>query len=251
MRFYFYLIVHLSVLLSACATTAPDTPQSRNRAASLELARQLVDQGEYQRAIQFLLPRSRSEDAFAEVHTLLGLSFLGINNPQAAARSFSSALQVDDNDDDARLNLGYTLIVMGKYQESRAVLNEIVSRKKYALMEKVHLNLGLSFLQEKNCIKAVPYFQSALDIDPTYAAPYFNLGKCQASSGRLADAKGSFQRAVDFCPNCLDPQLELASVLARLGEKRNAKLAVESILKAEPNGLLKKRAMSLQRQLSN
>ena len=141
MRFYFYLIVHLSVLLSACATTAPDTPQSRNRAASLELARQLVDQGEYQRAIQLLLPRSRSEDAFAEVHTLLGLSFLGINNPQAAARSFSSALQVDDNDDDARLNLGYTLIVIGKYQESRAVLNEIVSRKKYALMEKVHLNL--------------------------------------------------------------------------------------------------------------
>lgn len=251
MRFLLFVIVHMSALLSACASTAPDTPQSRNRAASLELARQLVDQGEYQRAIQFLLPRSRSEGAFAEVHTLLGLSFLGINNPQAAARSFSSALQVDDSDDDARLNLGYTQIVMGEYEESRSTLNKIISRKRYPLMEKVYLNLGLSFLQEKNCKKAIPYFQSALDIDPTYAAPYYNIGKCQVSVGHLTEAKTSFRRAVDFCPNCLDPQLELASVLARLGEKRNAKVAVESILKAEPNKLLKRRALALQRQLSN
>ena len=176
---------------------------------------------------------------------------MGINNPQAAARSFSAALQVNDDDDDARLNLGYTLIVLGQFKESRETLNRIIERKKYTLMEKVYLNLGLSFLQEKNCKKAVPHFQSALDIDPTYAAPYFNLGKCQASAGDLAGARSSFRRAVDFCPNCLDPQLELATVLARLGEKRNAKRAVESILKAEPNELLKRRALALQRQLSN
>lgn len=67
----------------------------------------------------------------------------------------------------------------------------------------------------------------------------------------MGEAKGSFRRAVDFCPNCLDPQLELATVLARLGEKRNARLAVESILKAGPHGQLKKRALALQRQLLN
>lgn len=251
MRFLFLAMIQISALLGGCASTAPDTPQSRNRAASLELARQLVDQGEYQRAIQFLLPRSRAEDAFAEVHTLLGLSFLGINNPQAAARSFSTALQVDEGDDDARLNLGYTQIVLGQFEESRSTLNKIVARRKYPMMEKVYLNIGLSFLQEKNCNEAVSYFEKALDIDPTYAAPYFNIGKCQASAGRLGEAKGSFRRAVDFCPNCLDPQLELATVLARLGEKRNARLAVESILKAGPDGQLKKRALALQRQLLN
>lgn len=251
MKTLIFALVQISMLLSACVSTTPDTPQSRNRAASLELARQLVDQGEYQRAIQFLLPRSRAEDALSEVHTLLGLSFLGINNPQAAARSFNAALQVDENDDDARLNLGYTLIVMGQYSASRETLEQIIDRKKYPLMEKVYLNLGLSYLQEKNCSKAVLYFQSALDIDPTYAAPYFNIGQCQMTEGRLKEAKASFRRAVDFCPNCLDPQLELASVLARLGEKRSAKVTVESILKAEPKGMLKKRALALQRQLSN
>lgn len=244
-------LVHLAFMNAACVSRSMDTPQSRNRTASLELARQLVDQGEYQRAIQFLMPRSRTQDAPAEVHTLLGLAFLGINNPQAAARSFTAALSADESDDDARLNLGYTLIVLGQYSDSRATLEKILERKKYPLMEKVYLNIGLSYMQEKNCALALGHFQSALEIDPTYAAPYFNIGRCQTTQGRLTEAKGSFRRAVDFCPNCLDPQLELATVLAKLGEKSRALATVDSILKAQPVGILKKRAIALRRQLSN
>ena len=240
----------LALLFAGCASTPKDTPQSRNETASLELARQLVGQGEYQRAVQFLLPRSRQEDAPAEVHSLLGISFLGLNNPNVALKSFQTALKVDGGDDDARLNMGYTLILLGKLKESRVAFDEIVKRKKYLSMEKVHLNIGLSYLQEKNCQKALTYFNNALEIDPTYSAPYFNIGKCQTSAGRLREAQASFQRAVDFCPDCSEPLLELALVSARLGEKKKALAQLESLFRSKPGEALEQRALALRQQLA-
>jgi Tfp pilus assembly protein PilF len=240
----------LAIVFTGCASTPKDTPQSRNQTASLELARQLVGQGEYQRAVQFLLPRSRQEDAAAEVHSLLGISFLGLNNPNVALKSFQTALKVDRNDDDARLNMGYTLILLGKLQESRVAFDDIIKRNKYLNMEKVHLNIGLSYLQEKKCQKAITYFNSALEIDPTYSAPYFNLGKCHTSAGRLREAQASFQRAVDFCPGCSEPLIELAHVSARMGEKSKALAQLESLFSLKPGGAIEQRALALRQQLA-
>jgi len=240
----------LAFLSAACTSTPKDTPQSRNQTASLELARQLVGQGEYQRAVHFLLPRSRQEDATSEVHSLLGISFLGLNNPNVALKSFQTALKVDGDDDDARLNVGYTLILLGRLKESRAALEEIVKRKKYLSMEKVHLNIGLSYLQEKNCSKAIPSFDTALEIDPTYSAPYFNLGKCHTSAGRLREAQASFQRAVDFCPGCSEPLLELALVSARLGEKNKALAQLPNLFRSKPSEAIEQRALALRQQLA-
>lgn len=240
----------LAILMTGCATTPKDTPQSRNETASLELGRQLVGQGEFQRAVQFLLPRSRQENAPAEVHSLLGIAFLGLNNPAVALKSFQTALKADDEDDDARLNLGYTLILVGKIKESREVLQAILKRKKYLNTEKVHLNIGLGYMQEKNCTAASTHFNTALEVDPTYSAPYFNLGKCQTSAGRLREAQASFQRAVDFCPGCAEPQLELALVSARLGERNKALAQLEDVFKMRPNEAIQQRALALRQQLA-
>jgi superkiller protein 3 len=117
-------------------------------------------------------------------------------------------------------------------------------------MEKVHLNIGLSYLQEKNCQKALTYFNNALEIDPTYSAPYFNIGKCQTSAGRLREAQASFQRAVDFCPDCSEPLLELALVSARLGEKKKALAQLESLFRSKPGEALEQRALALRQQLA-
>jgi len=240
----------LMILASGCASSSGDSPIARNQAASLELARQMVGQGEFQRAVQFLLPRSRQPDAPAEVHMLLGLSFLGLKNPAVALKSFQAALKIDQDDDNARLNLAYTYILTGQLNESRNKLNEILARGKYPLMERVHLNLGLTYMQEKMCDKAVTSFQTALEIDPTYSAPYFNMGKCQFSSGRFQEAQASFQRAIDFCPGCLEPLFELATVTARLGDRRKALGQLENILNAKPESSLQQKALALKRQMT-
>jgi Tfp pilus assembly protein PilF len=251
MRLSLSLVAVLFLWMAGCTSTPPDSPQLRNQTASLEMARQMVSQAEYQRAVQFLLPRSRQADAPAEVHTLLGLAFLGLNNPAVALKSFQAALKEDDKDDDTRVSIGYTLILLGKNEDARKILGDILKKNRYAFVEKVHLNIGLSYMQEKQCAKAMSSFQAALDIDPTYSAPHFNMGKCQSGSGRHKEAQASFQRAVDFCPGCIEPQLELALVSSRLGEKKKALQHLDAVLNARPTGVLEQRAMNLKRQLVN
>ncbi|MEN9824394.1 MAG: hypothetical protein RI953_139 [Pseudomonadota bacterium] len=238
------------VFATGCASTKTDTPETRNQQASLELARQMVGQGEYQRAVQFLLQRSKAEDAPTEVHMLLGLALLGLNNPEGALRSFSNALRLEPANDDARLNLAYTQILLGRQKDARLALGEIIKRGKYQFMERVHLNIGLTYFEEKRCDRAIPEFRAALEIDPTYSAPYFNIGKCQMSTGRLQEARASFQRAVDFCPGCIEPQLELATVTHRLGDKKQALNQLDTILRAKPDAAIEKKALALRRQLS-
>lgn len=242
--------IALLVLATACASTGTDTPESRNQQASLELARQMVGQGEYQRAVQFLLQRSKSETASSEVHMLLGISLLGLNNPEGALKSFANVLRIEPANDAARLNVAYTQILLGRQKDARVSLGEIFKRGKYEFMERVHLNMGLTWLEEKRCDRAIPEFRAAIDIDPTYSAPYFNIGKCQMTTGRLQEARASFQRAVDFCPGCLEPQLELAAVAHRLGDKKQALNQLDTILKAKPDAAIEKKALALRKQIS-
>jgi Tfp pilus assembly protein PilF len=250
MNLALWMTLLTTTLSAACVSTKADTPESRNQLASLELARQMVGQGEYHRAVHFLSPRSRHPDAPAEVHMLLGLSFIGLSNPEAASKSFQTVINKQPENDDAQLNLAYTYILTGKNAAARNELSAIVKRGKYLFLERVHLNMGLAYLQEKRCDKATTEFKAALEIDPTYSAPYFNLGKCQLNSGRLAEAKASFQRAVDFCPGCLEPQLELAGVAHRLGDRRKALDHLDAILKAKPDPLIEKRALALRKQIT-
>lgn len=242
-------LITLMSWATGCASVQKDSPETRSQTASLELARQMVDQGEYQRAIQFLLPRSRQPEASAEVHNLLGLSFLGISNPHVALKSFQAALKADSTDDDVRVSIGYTQILLNRLDEARKTFNDIIERKQYPMMEKVYLNLGLSYLQEQKCDKAIPLFQSALEIDPTYSAPYFNIGKCEAARGRWREAQAAFQRSVDFCPGCLDPHLELAAASLRLGENKKAQSHLDKVLQAKPTGVIEKKATTLRKQI--
>lgn len=250
MRWILRLQILATLLTSACVSSSSDTPETRNEQASLELARQMVGHGEYQRAVQFLAPRSRKEDAPLEVHMLLGLSFVGLNNPEAATKSFSTLLKLDPNNDDARLNLAYTHIMVGRHADARTELEKILKRGKYTYIEKVFLNIGLTYMQEKRCDKAIPKFKEAIEIDPTYSAPYYNMGKCHLNAGRLSEARASFQRAVDFCPGCVEPRFELASVSHRMGDRQKALSLLDFILKSKPDATIERRALIMRKQIS-
>lgn len=240
----------LLVLMTGCLSSGPDTPESRNQQASLELARQMVAQGEYHRAVQFLAPRTRQTEVNSEVYMLLGLSFIGLNNPSAAKKNFEMILKRDPQNDDALLNIAYSQIQLGRFADARRLLSDILQRGRYAFPEKVHLNVGLSFLQEKKCEKANPEFLAALEIDPTFSAAYFNMGKCNLAAKRYQDARASFQKSVDFCPGCLEPQYELAAVNYRLGDRQKALSQLEAILNSKPDAALEKRVLALRKQVT-
>jgi Tfp pilus assembly protein PilF len=163
----------------------------------------------------------------------LGMAYLGNGSLEAAEKSFQRIVELNDDNYDAALNLGYVLIASKKYGESRKVLEKILDDGEYVYPEKVYTNIGLSYLEQNQCAKANPYFQKSVLLDPTMSIAHFNLGKCASKSKNYKSAVSHFQKAVDFCPGCLEPVLELAKAQSFAGKKDLAIDSLERMLKTK------------------
>lgn len=199
----------------------------------LELARQFVGTGDYKKAVTFLLPMVKENPRSVDALMLLGLSYLGIGNVDAASDTYRRVVVLEDDNYDAVLNLGYTLVLKGKQRDARIQFQQILDAKEYPYMERVQTNIGLSYLQENRCDRGMPHFQEAVKLDPTFVQAYFNMGRCQLLQGQPKAAKENLLKAVDFCPECLEPALELAKAQARTGEKKAAIARIEELLRGK------------------
>ena len=239
-------VLLVTALGTGCASTK-DVDQST--AGRLEVGRQFLAAGDYTRAGTYLRQLAKELPKNEEVHNLLGMTYLGMANPGAAAQSFETAVDLNDDNEDSGLNLSYAYILLGKHAKSREVLTSILDRGAYTYMERVEANLGLSWMEEGNCGKARAHFNKALLLDPTFVTAHFNSGKCWLKSKNFPAAVSSFQKAVDFCPGCVDPLLELARSRHKAGEKKEAVASLEKLLRGKIDSQSAERTKKLLKEL--
>jgi Tfp pilus assembly protein PilF len=218
------LLATALTLAPACQSTPPE--ETGTLGAELEISRQFVQLGEYKRAVANLQALRRKHPENSSVNSMLGSAYMGLGDYNAAANSFGIALNSDEKNQDIRLNYAYSLIVLKRYEEARKNLDEISDHGYYPYMERVHLNYGLSYLEEKKCDLAEKRFSEALQLDPTFSTAYYNRGKCHLLQKQYSKAITSFRKAADFCPSCIPPQLELSRAYYLSGKKA---LAIEKL----------------------
>ena len=71
-------------------------------------------------------------------------------------------------------------------------------------------------------IDAVANYQKAIALDPSYPAPYNDLGVVLEEQGRLEEARLSYQQALAIDPNYLEAHANLAMLYERMGDKEQA-----------------------------
>jgi tetratricopeptide (TPR) repeat protein len=241
----FRLALVSGALLCASCVGGPSSTELAERNGKIELARQFVEASQHAKAVSILQELSRFYPNEAGVHYLYGLALMGLQDVRSAHDRFARAVELDKTLDDARLSLGYTKIVLKKYEEARRELSLILERGDYPYMERVHVNLGLIDLQLKRCDLALRSFDSAIEIDPTLATAYFNKGKCLVHLRKSQAALEAFDKAVKFCPGCSEPRLELAKTLVRLGRTKEASAALNEVLSKQNEGSTHSRARAL------
>jgi Tfp pilus assembly protein PilF len=223
-------LLALALLLTgACQSTS--TKEEGTLGAELEIARQFLSIGEYKRAVISLQELRRTYPKNSTVSSMLGNAYMGIGDFDAAADAFKTSLEHNAKNQDIRLNYAYSLIVLKRYDEARANLDEIPEFGYYPYMERVHLNYGLSYLEEKRCDLAQQKFSDSLRLDPTFATAHFNRGKCYMLQKQYTQAITSFKKASDFCPTCLPPQMEAARAYYLSGKKALAVEKLERLLR--------------------
>jgi tetratricopeptide (TPR) repeat protein len=96
-------------------------------------------------------------------------------------------------------------------------------------------NLGNYLMASGRLSEALPYFETAVRIDPKFALARNNLGTALGRMGRLPDAIAQLQIAVRLWPDAPDPHTNLGTALAQAGRLPEAAAEFEAALRMNPN----------------
>jgi tetratricopeptide (TPR) repeat protein len=105
--------------------------------------------------------------------------------------------------------------------------NEAISSyKKCVELDPTHaaayINLGTIYYNQHDYILAEHHYRKAIEVDPRYALAYFDLGNVLDETGRLNDAIKAYQAAISLAPTYADAHYNLALAFEKGRQPRKA-----------------------------
>ena len=98
------------------------------------------------------------------------------------------------------------------------------------------LNLGTVYYNQREWLQAEKCYLKALDIRPDYALAHYNLGNLFDETGRGERAIEHYKRALESDPTYADAHYNLALLYQNVSEPLNALRHWRSYLRLEPSG---------------
>jgi tetratricopeptide (TPR) repeat protein len=159
-------------LLQSALQLHPDYPEAR-----LLLGRLALETGAPREAIETLFKIRPSEAVYREAYFLLGLAYLGVDDPSGAAEIFTNFTE---------------------QEEKAAFVN----------------NLGVARLREDDAARASTAFERAVELEPDEPLYLFNLGWISWRAGKGSEALRWFREAVRLDPEDAEAHLFLSAAAA-------------------------------------
>lgn len=97
-----------------------------------------------------------------------------------------------------------------------------------------HSNRGAEVLKDGRVQEALGWLAVAVQLDPSLATAWVNLGVAWRRSGDVARAEGSYRRAIELDPRTFSAYQNLAALLRFLGRDSEAE-DMEKVLERAPN----------------
>jgi tetratricopeptide (TPR) repeat protein len=112
-------------------------------------------------------------------------------------------------------------------EEATATQEEaIASYKKCVELDPTHaaayINLGTLYYNRHDHLLAERYYRKAIEVDPKYALAYFDLGNVLDETGRLTDGIRAYQNAIALAPTYADAHYNLALAYEKARQPRQA-----------------------------
>ncbi len=193
--------------------------------AKMELARQLLQSNQTNKAMDLLIPWSRKEPQNKEVQLLLGLTYLAGSYWEPALTQFQKAYDLSPSPEEKSeilLNQSMVLIVLKKYQQANDKLHLILKSNQLKEVEKVYNNIGLTFFEQNQCNKAMPWFKKAIIANPQFGPSHYNMGVCATKARKFNQAVDYFKEAKQSCYDCLKATTEYLKSIYLAGRKNDA-----------------------------
>lgn len=160
-----------------------------------------------------------SEDVF-DIHSLLGMEYLFLDNFEEAKQNFIKCVSFDEQDYSSLYNVVYCFEFLEDHQGAIGYLNDYLERNPYC--EVAWHQLGKMFYFEKRYPEALAAFDFAIISDDTFIGAYLEKGKVLEKLGKYPEAIENYETTI----NLEDPTSYAYLRMAKCHEKlRNDDLA--------------------------
>lgn len=163
----------------------------------------------------------------ADVHSLIGMEYLFIEDYENAKYSFMKCLEIDEGDYSALYNIIYCYDFLEQQEEAVEYLNMFLNKNPYC--EVAWHQIGKLYTDLKEYEKALTSFDFAVISDEYFVGAYLEKGKVLEKMGRYGDAIENYQITL----NLDDPTAFAYMRIGKCHEKSGGdKLALDYYKKA-------------------
>lgn len=175
-------------------------------------ANALIEQGDFEQAIEKLRRVIASDPNHAAAHTSLGAAYHQKGLGTKAEVEYLRALEIDPDHTPALNNLATFYLRSGQLEEAAPLLHRAVRlRPRYA---KGYHNLGTLYVKQKKWDDAIASFTQAVAIDHEFAQAHADLGSVYESRRNESQAVLHYRQALRIDDHLLMTANSLAALLA-------------------------------------
>lgn len=232
----------LTGLLLSC-TTQNVAEQKAQAEATRTLGEEYLKHGKIRMALKEL---KKAEALVPADHILqddLGLCYYFLNDQDQAIFHFMKALEIKDDYNPARNNLGNAYAEKKEWDKAIEQYKIVTADLLYGTPQNPLSNLGFVYYELQEYGLSAQYFLKALDVKPDFVKALYGLAKTYMAMDRVPDAIAKLEKAVGISPDSAVLYFELAKAYALNRDYTKATSAYHKVVEIDPNSTLADRAL--------
>ena len=234
------LCLALALLVSAVGCAADQAERKRNAERLMNEGSLALRAGDSNLAIERLLKAEKEDPENPDVRYNLGIAYFKNGLVDKAEQQFKEAVRLKSDYSEAYNYLGRIyLYYRGQTEAAIQCFQKALDNVRYNNPENSYYMLGEAYMIRKEYATAAEQLERAVKLVPDFAPAYALLGQAYEGLRKDADAKRSYRSALQYGSN-YDPdfqaqtQLSLGRLLARTGERAEARRSLAEVIKLAP-----------------
>ena len=142
------------------------------------------------------IPRANKASQLTELHTIKGYALFALGRDEESVAEYTSALEFDSENQQARSNRGVALVRLGRFSEALPDLNQTVNHPEYSAQSLKARSV--LFFRQGQYQKAINDVDQYLLLIPTELDMMNQKGVAQINLGQYQEAVQTITRAIDL-----------------------------------------------------
>jgi len=195
-----FVLFALSALSVGCASDtqlARDHEQLTQRArAHTDLGAAYFQQNQLEIALNEFNVAKEIDPNFALAYNGLGLVHAALGQDDIADVNFKKSILLEPTNSESHNNYGSFLCARNRIDESITQFLAAVKNPLYGTPQIAYTNAGICAVRKNDTVSATRYFENALQIDPLFNAPAYQLAMLQFKQNKPVEAKVTLQNVL-------------------------------------------------------